>query len=130
FLRSVNMREQLVRQLDMIPLDVVIRNVAAGSLATRLGLKEGTVLPRPVIEFYYKKDGLDDPLVGEDVIVAFNWVDPFELDEMIAMSWRINDYLNGLFAGVGIRLVDFKLEYGRLWGDHGELYLILADEIS
>lgn len=130
FLRSVNMREQLVRQLEMIPLEVVIRNVAAGSLAKRLGLKEGLVLPRPVIEFYYKKDELNDPMVTEDHIIAFNWVDPFELDELIAMSWRINDYLNGLFAGIGIKLVDFKLEYGRLWGENGELYLILADEIS
>jgi len=130
FLKSVNMREQLVRQLEMIPLDIVMRNVAAGSIAKRLGLKEGAVLPRPIIEFYYKNDELDNPLVSEDHIIAFNWIDPFELDELVAMSCRINDYLNGLFAGVGLRLVDFKLEYGRLWGEQGELYLILADEIS
>lgn len=130
FLKSVNMREQLVRQLEMIPLDIVMRNVAAGSIAKRLGLKEGTVLPRPIIEFYYKNDELDNPLVSEDHIIAFNWIDPFELDELVAMSLRINDYLNGLFAGVGLRLIDFKLEYGRLWGEQGELYLILADEIS
>lgn len=130
FIKSVNMREQLVRQLDMIPLEVVVRNIAAGSIAKRFGIKEGTVLPRPVVEFYYKKDELNDPMVSEDHIIAFNWLDPYELEEIIAMSWRVNDYLNGLFSGIGIRLVDFKLEYGRLWGEHGELYLLLADEIS
>lgn len=130
FIKSINMREQLVRQLDMIPLEVVVRNIAAGSLAKRLGIKEGTVLPRPVVEFYYKKDELNDPMVSEDHIIAFNWLDPYELEEIIAMSWRVNDYLNGLFSGIGLRLVDFKLEYGRLWGEQGELYLLLADEIS
>lgn len=130
FIKSINMREQLVRQLDMIPLEVVVRNIAAGSLSKRLGIKEGTVLPRPVVEFYYKKDELNDPMVSEDHIIAFNWLDPYELEEIIAMSWRVNDYLNGLFSGIGLRLVDFKLEYGRLWGEQGELYLLLADEIS
>jgi phosphoribosylaminoimidazole-succinocarboxamide synthase len=130
FLRSVNMREQVVRQLEMIPLEVVVRNIAAGSLVKRFGVKEGTVLPRPVVEFYLKKDELNDPMVSEDHIIAFNWLDPYELEEIIAMSWRVNDYLNGLFSGIGLKLVDFKLEYGRLWGDQGELYLLLADEIS
>ncbi|MDB5490883.1 MAG: purC [Micavibrio sp.] len=130
FIKSINMREQLVRQLDMIPLEVVVRNIAAGSIAKRLGIKEGTVLPRPIVEFYYKKDELNDPMVSEDHIIAFNWLDPYELEEIIAMSWRVNDYLNGLFSGIGLRLVDFKLEYGRLWGEQGELYLLLADEIS
>lgn len=130
FLKSVNMREQLVRSLDMIPLEIVVRNIAAGAMTQRLGIKEGVVLPRPIIEFYYKKDDLQDPMVTEDHIIAFNWLDPYELEEIINMSYRINDYLNGLFAGVGLRLVDFKVEYGRLWGEQGELYLILADEIS
>lgn len=130
FLKSVNMREQMVRQLEMIPLEIVVRNIAAGSISKRFGVKEGTILPRPIIEFYLKKDELNDPMVNEDHIIGFGWLDPYELDEIIAMSWRINDYLNGLFAGVGLKLVDFKLEYGRLWGEYGELYLILADEIS
>ncbi|MBI2234352.1 MAG: phosphoribosylaminoimidazolesuccinocarboxamide synthase [Micavibrio aeruginosavorus] len=130
FIRSVNMREQMVRQLEMIPLEVVVRNIAAGSLAKRLGIKEGTYLPRPIVEFYFKKDELGDPMVNEDHIIGFGWLDPYELDEIIAMSWRINDYLNGMFAGIGLKLVDFKLEYGRLWGEYGELYLMLADEIS
>lgn len=130
FLRSVNMREQMVRALEMIPIQVVVRNIAAGSMTKRLGIREGTVLPRPVIEFNYKKKELHDPLITEDHIIAFNWLDPYELEEIIAMSYRINDYLNGMFAGVGLKLVDFKIEYGRLWGEQGELYLILADEIS
>jgi phosphoribosylaminoimidazole-succinocarboxamide synthase len=130
FIKSVNMREQLVRQLEIIPLEVVVRNIAAGSMTKRLGVKEGTYLPRPIIEFYYKKDELNDPMVNEDHIIGFGWLDPFELEEIIAMSWRVNDYLNGLFAGIGLKLVDFKLEYGRIWGEFGELYLILADEIS
>ena len=130
FLRSINMREQMVRQLEMIPLEVVVRNIAAGSLSKRLGIKEGTVLPRPIVEFYLKKDELNDPMVTEEHIIAFNWLDPYELEEIVALSWRVNDYLNGMFAGIGLRLVDFKLEYGRLWGEHGELYLVLADEIS
>ncbi len=130
FLKSLNMREQLVRQLDIVPIEVVMRNIAAGSLCKRLGLKEGTVLPQPLIEFYYKKDDLGDPMVNEHHIMAFGWADPFELEEMVAMAWRVNDYLNGMFAGIGLQLVDFKLEFGRLWGEHGELYLMLADEIS
>ncbi|MBI4031004.1 MAG: phosphoribosylaminoimidazolesuccinocarboxamide synthase [Proteobacteria bacterium] len=130
FLKSLNMREQLVRQVEIIPVEVVVRNVAAGSLTKRLGVKEGTVLQNPIIEFYYKKDDLGDPMINEHHIITFGWADPYELEEMVHMSWRVNDYLNGLFAGIGLRLIDFKLEFGRLWGEHGELYLLLADEIS
>lgn len=130
FMKSLNMREQLVRQVEIIPLEVVVRNVAAGSLVKRYGVKEGTVLPQPIVEFYLKNDALGDPMVSEQHIMAFQWADPYELDEIVAMAWRINDYLNGLFAGIGLRLVDFKLEFGRLWGEYGELYILLADEIS
>jgi phosphoribosylaminoimidazole-succinocarboxamide synthase len=130
FIRSINMREQLVRKVEIIPIELVVRNIAAGSLVKRLGIKEGTFLGRPLVEFYYKKDELNDPMVSEDHIITFGWADPYELDEMVAMAWRVNDYLNGLFAGIGLKLVDFKLEFGRMWGDHGELYIILADEIS
>lgn len=130
FIRSINMREQLVRRVEIIPIELVVRNIAAGSLVKRLGLKEGDILPRPLIEYYFKNDKLGDPLVGEEHIITLGWADPYELDEMISMAWRINDYLNGLFTGIGLKLVDFKLEFGRLWGEHGELYLILADEIS
>lgn len=130
FLRSLNMREQLVRKIEMIPIEVVIRNIAAGSLCKRLGIPEGTILPRPLVEFYLKDDKLGDPLVSEDHVVVFGWAEPYEIDEMIAQAFRVNDYLNGLFSGIGIRLVDFKLEFGRLWGEEGELYIVLADEIS
>lgn len=130
FIRQENMREQVVRELEIIPLEVVIRNIAAGSICKRLGLKEGEILPKPLIEFYYKKDELNDPMISEDHILTFNWADIYELDEIVALSYRVNDYLSGLFSGIGLKLVDFKLEYGRVWGEYGELYLFLADEIS
>ncbi len=130
FLKSLNMREQLVREVEIIPIEVVVRNIAAGSLCKRLGMKEGTILPQPLIEYYYKNDELGDPMISEHHIVTFGWADIYELEEIVAMSYRINDYLNGLFAGIGLKLVDFKLEFGRLWGEYGELYLLLADEIS
>ena len=129
FLRRLNMREQLIREVEIIPLEVAVRNVAAGSLSTRLGLEEGTALPRSIIEFYLKDDKLKDPMVTEEHITAFGWSTPQELDDMTALAIRINDFLSGLFLGVGIRLIDFKLEFGRLW--EGELMrIILADEIS
>ena len=129
FIKALNMREQLVREVEIVPLEVVIRNVAAGSLVTRLGLKEGEPLPRPLIEFYYKDDALGDPLISEDHIAVFGWATQNELDEIMTMAVRINDFLIGLFAGVGIRLVDFKLEFGRVW--EGDIQrTILADEIS
>jgi len=129
FIKRLNMREQLIREVEIIPLEVVIRNVAAGSLATRLGLEEGTTLPRSIVEFYYKADELNDPMVSEEHITAFAWAAPHELDDMMSLALRINDFLSGLFLGVGIRLVDFKIEFGRLWeGD--QVRIVLADEIS
>jgi phosphoribosylaminoimidazole-succinocarboxamide synthase len=129
FLKRINMREQLIRQVEIIPLEVVVRNVAAGSLATRLGLEEGAHLPRSIIEFYYKNDKLNDPMVSEEHITAFNWATAQELDDIMALALRINDFLTGLFLGVGIRLIDFKVEFGRLFdGDFSRV--ILADEIS
>jgi phosphoribosylaminoimidazole-succinocarboxamide synthase len=130
FIRSINMREQLVRAVEVIPIEVVMRNVAAGTLSKRLGLKDGMILPRPLLEYYYKKDELGDPLVGEEHIFTFGWADPYELEEIAAMAWRVNDFLKGLFSGIGLTLVDFKLEFGRIWGENGELYLVLADELS
>ena len=109
------MREQLIREVEIIPLEVVVRNVAAGSLATRLGMEEGTALPRSIIEFYYKNDELGDPMVSEEHITAFNWASPQEIDDIMAMSIRVNDFLSGLFLGIGIKLVDFKIEFGRLY---------------
>ena len=129
FVRRLNMREQLIREVEIIPLEVVVRNVAAGSLAQRLGLEEGKPLPRSIIEFYYKNDGLGDPMVCEEHITAFGWASPPEIDEVMALALRINDFLVGLFCGIGIRLVDFKVEFGRLW-ENEQMRIVLADEIS
>jgi phosphoribosylaminoimidazole-succinocarboxamide synthase len=129
FVRRLNMREQLVREVEIIPIEVVIRNVAAGSFAKRLGIAEGTVLPRSIIEYYYKNDELNDPMVSEEHITAFGWAATQDLDEMMQMALRINDFLTGLFLGVQIRLVDFKIEFGRLYKED-EMRLVLADEIS
>ncbi|MEM1344468.1 MAG: phosphoribosylaminoimidazolesuccinocarboxamide synthase [Pseudomonadota bacterium] len=129
FIRRLNMREQLIRACEIVPLEVVVRNVAAGSLSQRLGVEEGMALPRPIIEFYYKDDKLNDPLVTEEHILCFNWASQQDLDDIIALALRVNDFLSGLFTGVGIRLVDFKVEMGRLW--EGEFQrIIIADEIS
>jgi phosphoribosylaminoimidazole-succinocarboxamide synthase len=129
FMRRLNMREQLVRKLEIIPIEVVVRNIAAGSMAKRFGLEEGVVLPRSVVEFYYKKSELGNPMVSDEHITAFNWAGAHELEEIMSLALRINDYLSGLFLGIGLKLVDFKLEFGRLWDEEG-LRIILADEIS
>ena len=129
FLRRLNMREQLVREVEIIPLEIVVRNVAAGSLAKRFGLAEGTQLPRSIVEFYYKSDELGDPMVSEEHITAFGWANPQDIDDIMSLSLRINDFLSGLFLGVGLKLVDFKLEFGRLY-ENEEMRIILADEIS
>ncbi|MBP7066641.1 phosphoribosylaminoimidazolesuccinocarboxamide synthase [Ferrovibrio sp.] len=129
FLRRLNMREQLIKEVEIIPLEVVVRNVAAGSLSTRLGVAEGTMLPRSIVEFYYKNDELNDPMVSEEHITCFGWASPQEIDEVMHLALRINDFLTGLFLGIGIRLVDFKLEFGRWW-QNDEMRIILADEIS
>jgi phosphoribosylaminoimidazole-succinocarboxamide synthase len=129
FIRRLNMREQLIREVEIIPLEVVVRNIAAGSLSKKLGIEEGTQLPRSIIEFYYKNDELGDPMVSEEHITAFGWATPQEIDDIMALAIRVNDFLSGLFLGAGIRLVDFKIECGRLW--EGELMrIVIADEIS
>ncbi len=129
FIKRLNMREQLVRKVEIVPLEVICRNVAAGSMSKRLGITEGEQLPRSIVEFCYKNDDLEDPLVSEEHITALGWSNPQELDEMMAMTLRINDFLCGMFAAVGIRLIDFKLEFGRLY--EGEMVrTVLADEIS
>ena len=129
FIRRLNMREQLIKQVEIIPLEVVCRNIAAGSIAKRFGIEEGVTLPRSIIEFYFKKDELGDPMVSEEHIAAFNWATPQEVDDMIQLTLRVNDFMSGMFAAIGIKLVDFKVEYGRLY--EGDMVrTILADEIS
>src|SRR4029450_6421665 len=129
FLKRLNMREQLVREVEIIPLEVVVRNVAAGSLSKRLGIEEGTTLPRSIIEFFLKDDKLSDPMVSEEHITAFGWATPQELDDIMSLAIRANHFLTGLFMGVGIQLVDFKIECGRLY-ENDIMRVVLADEIS
>ncbi len=127
--RRLNMREQLVREVEIIPVAVVVRNIAAGSLSRRLGIKEGTVLPRAITEFYWKNADVGEPLVCEDHITAFGWAGEQEIAEIVRNAGRINDFLTGLFCGIGIKLVDFRLEFGRLYTDH-DVQIVVADEIS
>lgn len=129
FVRRLNMREQLVREVEIIPIEIVVRNIAAGSLAKRFKIEEGTQLPRSIVEYYFKSDELGDPMVSEEHITAFGWATTQDLDDMLALALRINDYLSGLFLGVGLKLVDFKVEFGRLW-ENDEMRIVLADEIS
>jgi len=129
FIKRLNLREQLIREVEIVPLEVICRNVAAGSLSQRLGIPEGQALPRSIIEFCLKDDKLGDPLVAEEHITAFNWATTQELDDILAMTVRVNDYLSGMFGAVGITLVDFKIEFGRLW-ENDFARIILADEIS
>jgi phosphoribosylaminoimidazole-succinocarboxamide synthase len=129
FVRRLNMREQLVREVEIIPIEVVVRNVAAGSISKRLGLEEGANLPRPIVEYYLKNDELGDPMVSEEHITAFGWAGTQDLDDMVQLALRVNDFLSGLFFGVGLKLIDFKLEFGRLWEDE-DMRIVLADEIS
>ena len=128
FIRRLNMREQLIREVEIIPLEVVVRNVAAGSLSQRLGIEEGTQLPRSIIEFYYKNDALGDPMVSEEHITAFGWATPQEIDDIMALAIRAMISCRSVL-GVGIRLVDFKMECGRLW-ENEMMRIVVADEIS
>ncbi len=129
FIRRLNMREQLVHEVEIIPIEVVTRNIAAGSICKRFGLEEGSSLPRPVVEYYYKSDDLGDPHISDDHISAFGWATPQEIEDMVSMSLRINDFLSGLFLGIGLRLIDFKLEFGRFYHDD-QVRILLADEIT
>ena len=130
FVRRINMREQLVRQVEILPIEVVTRNVVAGGLAKRLGMEEGTAIPRSIIEYYYKNDELGDPMITEEHITAFGWAAPADLDDIVALTLRINDFLSGLFLGIGLRLIDFKMEFGRIYNEEGDVQIVLADEIS
>ena len=127
--KRLNMREQLVQMVDIIPIEFIVRNIATGSLTKRLGIEDGTVLEYPLVEYCLKNDELGDPLVSREHILAFKWMDDFEIDFVTDELRRINDFLQGMFRGVGIKLVDFKVEFGRIEKD-GKKDIILADEIS
>ena len=124
-IKRINMREQLIRLVEIIPIEFIIRNIATGSLTKRLGIKDGTVLEKPLLEFCYKNDELGDPLIAREHIYAFNWASAIQLDYITEQCHRINDFMQGMFRGIGIKLVDFKLEFGTVNGK-----IILADEIS
>jgi len=129
FVRRLNMREQLVRMVEMIPLEVVVRNFAAGGISRRLGIPEGSPLPRPIVEYYFKDEKLGLPMVSEEHVIAFNWAGQQDLDDIVSLALRVNDFLSGVLLGVGVRLMDFRIEVGRIWeGDF--MRLIVADEIS
>ena len=129
FLERLNDREQLIRKLEIIPVEVVVRNVAAGSICPRLGMEEGSALPNTLVEFCLKDDTLGDPIIAAEHIITFGWASADELDVIYEDTLRINDFLTGLFHGIGVRLIDFKLEFGRAQSDNG-VEVLLADEIS
>ncbi len=129
FIKRLNVREQLVKRCEIIPLEVVVRNLVAGSMAKRLKIPEGTHLPFPLVEFYFKNDDLGDPLVTESHAVAFNWASLEELNEIKKLALQTNRFLSKRLVSVNIRLVDFKIEIGRVLGKK-EKSLVIADEIS
>jgi len=127
--KRINMREQLIKFVEIIPLEFIVRNIATGSLTKRLGIEDGTVLDDPLIEYCLKDDKLGDPLVSKEHILAFKWASKKELEKIDKQLQRINDFMVGMFRGVGIKLVDFKVEFGR-YKNNGKTEVILADEIS
>ena len=128
-IKRLNMREQLVRLVEIIPIEFIVRNIATGSLTKRLAISDGTVLSKPLIEYSYKNDELGDPLIAREHILEFKWASQEELKFINNSCIRINDFMQGMFRGVGIKLVDFKLEFGTVTVD-GKKEILLADEIS
>ncbi len=126
-IKRLNMREQLVEMVNIIPIEFIIRNIATGSLTNRLGIEEGTVLDNPLIEYCLKDDKLGDPIISREHILNFKWLNIIELDLVNEQCLRINDFLQGLFRSIRIKLVDFKVEFGKTKSNET---IILADEIS
>ena len=129
--KRLNMREQLIKKAEIYPIEFIVRNIATGSLTKRLGIAEGTVLEKPLLEYCYKKDELNDPLISREHIFSFGWASENEIKLIDKMTLRINDILLGMFRAIGIKLVDFKIEYGKTWNkDTEKREIVLADEIS
>ena len=125
------MREQLIKHVEIVPIEFIVRNIATGSLTKRLNITEGTVLKKPLLEYCLKNDELGDPLISKEHIYEFEWASNEEIKIIDKTTLRINDILQGIFRGVGIKLVDFKIEFGRAWNKEKEKNeIILADEIS
>jgi phosphoribosylaminoimidazole-succinocarboxamide synthase len=129
FVRRINMREQLILDVDSIPLVLTVRNIASGRFAERFAIAEGTRLPRSIIEYYFKNNTAEFPMVSEEHITCFGWANTADIDDMVALALRANDFLSGLFLGVGITLADFQVEFGRLWSND-DMRIILSDEVS
>ena len=125
YIEQINERETYVKKVQIVPLEVIVRNIAAGSMSKRLGIPEGKVLAKPVVEFSYKCDELGDPLINDDHAIAMELATPEEIETIKAMALKVNDILKEYFAEIGVTLVDFKLEFGRFKGG-----IVLADEIS
>ena len=125
YIEQINERETYVKKVQIVPLEVIVRNIAAGSMSKRLGIPEGKVLAKPVVEFSYKCDELGDPLINDDHAIAMELATPEEIETIKAMALKVNDILKEYFAEIGVTLVDFKLEFGSFKGG-----IVLADEIS
>ena len=125
YIEQINERETYVKKVQIVPLEVIVRNIAAGSMSKRLGIPEGKVLAKPVVEFSYKCDELGDPLINDDHAIAMELATPEEIETIKVMALKVNDILKEYFAEIGVTLVDFKLEFGRFKGG-----IVLADEIS
>lgn len=125
FVEEISDRETIVKKVSIVPLEVIIRNKAAGSLAKKLGLEEGMELKCPILEFSYKNDELGDPMINNSQAIACGIATQEEIDVISDMAYKVNDYMKEFFAGVGVELIDFKLEFGKF---HDKI--ILADEIS
>lgn len=125
FVKEISDRETIVKKVSIVPLEVIIRNKAAGSLAKKLGLEEGMELKCPILEFSYKNDELGDPMINNSQAIACGIATQEEIDVISDMAYKVNDYMKEFFAGVGIELIDFKLEFGKFYDK-----IILADEIS
>ena len=131
FIKRINMREQLIKKAEIFPIEFIVRNIATGSLTKRLGISEGTVLEKPLLEYCFKKDELNDPIISKEHIFSFGWATEKDIKIIDRMTLRINDLLVGMFRGIGIKLVDFKIEYGKTWDkDTEKTVILLADEIS
>jgi len=129
FIKRISDREQLIKKVRIFPLEVIIRNIAAGSICKRLGLKEGMPLKKPLIEFFYKCDELDDPLITREHIEMFGWASEKDMKEITALTFKVNNIMSKLFRSINLKLVDFKIEFGKY--QNGKKYkIILADEVS
>jgi phosphoribosylaminoimidazole-succinocarboxamide synthase len=124
FVRRLNEREMLCKRLEIVPVETVVRNIVAGSMAKRLGLEEGRELSSPIVEYYYKSDTLDDPLIYAEHAILFGWATASEIETIRSLALKVNEVLSRFLDERGIILVDFKLEFGRY---HGEI--LLGDEI-